>query len=72
MKGKTIYQELKENDIEIDHHESDLYFPVTDKTEEIMRKHDHLWRYRFISNKDNKAWFLVPFVFDPFWEKRGK
>jgi hypothetical protein len=69
---KTLYQTLKEAGIETDSHESDLYFPVTDASREILS--------RFPLQKSNattfsneapphvgERWYDVPFAYDPFW-----
>jgi hypothetical protein len=73
---KTLYQTLKEAGIETDSHESDLYFPVTEASREILS--------RFPLQKGNattfrneapphvgERWYDVPFAFDPFWQARA-
>ena len=67
---KTLYQELKEAGVEIDNHESDLYFPMTLDTVRILNKYTTALNNAraFRSNEDGKLWYDVPFAYDPFWD----
>lgn len=68
----TLYQDLVENGIEIGHRESDLYFPLSEQTIEILKRHPLQNRIaeRFINQIDGTLWFDIPFAYIPFWERR--
>ncbi len=73
--AQSLYDAITQAGICIDHHESDLYFPVTDKSTAILE--------RFPTEKQNSKvfadqrgggapWFDVPFAYTPFWlDKQG-
>lgn len=75
MEGKTLYQTLVDAGVEISNHESDLYFPVTKETTQILDQ--------FPLQKGNattfanqrppnvgQRWYDVPFAYVPWWEHR--
>lgn len=69
----TIYEQMKQAGVQIDHHESDLYVPVNTATSEILSR----WRFkrnvtRFTSQIDGKSWYDIPFAYDPFWESKQR
>jgi len=66
----TIYEDLLQNGITIDCHESDLYFPSTDKSKEILNRHPEVKHYTMFQDSiDTKLWIEIPFGYIPFWEK---
>jgi hypothetical protein len=70
--GKSIYEQLKEANIPLDSHESDLYAKVTPESEKIISEYkfkDNVSRFK--DNINHQMWFDIPFAFRPYWEKRG-
>jgi len=68
-----IYEQLKNANIPLDHHESDLYAKVTPESQKILTT----YKYRaqvttFKSQIDNELWYNIPFAFTPFWESKNK
>jgi hypothetical protein len=68
----TLYEELIAENIEVSNHYSDLYFPVNDKTSEIIKKRSGLNVRTFINNITNTLWYDVSFAYDPFWTNKEK
>ena len=67
-----IYKELKEANINLDCHESDLYAIVCDISSAIIAKYPFKSNItRFRSEIDGKIWFDIPFAYAPFWEKKN-
>jgi len=58
--------------VEIDHHESDLYVPVTKETQAFLAQFPEMSVTMFTSLIDNKLWFDIPFMYEPFWPKKGQ
>jgi len=68
---QDIYDQVVALGVEIDHHESDLYIPVTPETQALIRSYPHRKNVkRFRSNIDGKTWFDIPFAYAPFWIKK--
>ena len=69
MNNKTLYQELIDSNIPIDHHESDLYAKVTPLSRTLVKA--AVLRYStFVSEIDGTLWFEIPFAYSPFWGKK--
>lgn len=69
--GYSLWDEIKARGIPYDHHESDLYIPVTAETTALVRQYDrNHTAERFISQTDGKPWYDIPFAYLPWWEKR--
>jgi len=66
----TLYQELKTFNCETDSHVSDLYIKVYRLSTLIINKHKPLNVTCFNSAIDNSLWYDVPFMYDPFWNKK--
>lgn len=68
----SLYTELIEAGVPVSNWQSDLYFPRTVKTAEILRRHPLQKQSAtiFRSQIDGSLNYDVPFAFDPFWEKR--
>lgn len=74
---KSLYQKLKEANVQMDSHESDLYFEITKESMEILRQHRIEWKEEngtpfdtesFRNNITGTLWMDVPLSYDPFWE----
>lgn len=68
---KTLYQDVLESGIECSNHESDLYVLANSDSLSIIKKHNVAYYSSFKSNIDGKLWYDIPFMFDPFWQKRS-
>jgi len=71
---ESLYAALVEAKIQIDHHESDLYFPATEQTAAILAKFPLQQQNatHFKCQTDQKLWVDVPFAYLPFWEAKQK
>lgn len=78
MKGENImslYGDLKAADIPMASHYSDLYFPDTPQTREILARYP-LQKSNasgFINQAPpnvGQVWIDVPFAFEPWWQSR--
>jgi len=68
-----IYRQLKEANIKLDHHNSDLYVIKCPESEAIIEKYKFKNNVTtFISQIDGKVWYEIPFAFMPYWERRIK
>ena len=65
-----IYNEMLALGVKIDHHESDLYVPVTPETTKIVNQYEFKSVKSFINNIDGKRWYDIPFAYKPYWEKK--
>lgn len=72
MTKLTLHAAIVAAGITTDHHESDLYFPVSPVAVTILDGYpDHkAIAKRFVSNTDGKAWVDVPFAYEPFWQAK--
>ena len=69
----SIYEQLKQANVKIDNHESDLYCPVNETTKAIIANYDHKSNVTtFKSNIDGKTWYDIPFAYAPWWNERSK
>jgi hypothetical protein len=67
----SLWDEIEARGIPYDHHESDLYIPVTAETRELVSRYDkNRTATVFKSQTDGKMWFDIPFAYLPWWEKR--
>lgn len=67
----SLYTDLIEAGQPVSNHESDLYCPVNDTTRALIKKHGITTATTFRNQVEGGLWFDVPFMFDPFWERRG-
>jgi hypothetical protein len=78
MQDVDIYEILKENNIELGSHESDLYVKKSHKSVELLEKYGFktdntsVRCSTFISQIDKSIWFDLPFQFMPFYKKFTK
>ena len=64
---KTIHQQLKDANIELDTHESDLYAKVTRKSEEIISRYEFKDNVKkFKSSIGDFYYFEIPFANDDY------
>jgi hypothetical protein len=70
----SLYQDLVDAGVKIDHHESDLYFQATEKSLAILAKYPEKKEIAspFIDSIEHKPWIDIPFAYLPFWEKKKK
>ena len=55
---------------EIDNHESDLYVKITPASIAILKLFDTTTATTFTHQTRKEQWFDIPFMFDPWWEKK--
>jgi hypothetical protein len=74
----NIYEEAKKLGVEMDHHQSDLYIPVTPETRELVcryksRANVTTFKNQLTKNKFfHELWYDIPFAYSPFWDKVQK
>jgi hypothetical protein len=71
----SLYQRLIDAGVPVDHHESDLYFPVTDATVAICKSamangELHSRPAVFKHQVSGRQWFDAAFMYTPFWEAK--
>ena len=69
-----LYQRALGLGVTIDHHESDLFLPVTPETIALVKEYRFAKSVkRFVSTIDGRAeiWYEIPFAYSPFWEPRA-
>ena len=67
----SLYTELKRLGIKTDNWESDLYFPVTPETTQLLADmHDTSATTFQNQGQEGGLWYDAPFAFDPWWERR--
>ena len=71
MTTKTLYQACVDSGIPTDNHESDLYIPVTEQTTALLKQYGYR-ATTFRSQVDGQTWYDVPFMFQPYWDRRAK
>ena len=70
---KSLYEQVKDFGVKIDHHESDLYIPVTAQTRALIATYEYRCNVvTFVSQIDKALWYDVPFAYLPFWERKTK
>lgn len=68
----NIYTEIVAAGIEVDHHESDLYVPVTPESTAILRRYPGLSHSSFTHQRTATRWYEIPFMYTPWWGARAK
>lgn len=73
----TLYDALIAAGIPVDSHESDLYFPVSERSTAILRRHprSHRQAEQFVNQAPGRVgerWWEVPFAYVPWWEDRAR
>lgn len=72
---QSLYQRLVAAGVPTSNWQSDLYFPVTEETQRIIRESiaDGVIRSKpttFKNQVEGGFWYEAAFLFDPFWETR--
>ena len=68
-----IYQKLKEANVELDHHGSNLYAIKCPESKAIIEKYAFKRNVSVFRSKiDGKMWYEIPFAFAPYWKGRVK
>ena len=59
---------------EIDHHETDLYLLVNERSRKLVEQYDYKNLVeRFISNiEPHVLWYDIPFAYLPGWEEKNR
>ena len=65
---KTLYQALIAAGVECSGCHSDLYFPITEKSKQVLKEFPNAYRSTFRSNITKELMYEVPFAFDPYWQ----
>lgn len=73
----TLYDDLVNANVPIDHHESDLYFYPNDAAIKILDQYPVERRMckKFFSEsgKEPKGWWIeAPFAYKPYWDEKEK
>lgn len=65
----SLYTDIVAAGIPFDHHASDLHFPITAQSSEILARYElqNKNAQRFTSKVDGKQWYDVPSSYDPYW-----
>ena len=66
----SLYSDLLAAKVEISNHESDLYFEISDVSDNILKKYPEIRPKRFLNQVTDTMWYEVPFLYIPWWEKR--
>ena len=71
VRPKTLFAAVKQAGIPYDHHETDLYVPVTLETTVLLSKYpkQKAITTSFHSRLGGKLWYDVPFAYEPAWDK---
>jgi hypothetical protein len=69
---ETLYDAICKAGITTDYHESDLYFPVTEKSTAILAQFPQEAKNAttFAENRSGAPWYDVPFAYTPFWDAK--
>jgi hypothetical protein len=65
----TVYQALKDAEIEMFNRESDLFVNDTPEARQIIADHSDITAKTFRSNIDGTPMLELPFCYQPFWDK---
>jgi hypothetical protein len=68
----TLYAELVKQGITVHSHYSDLYFPVTEQTREVLARFPDQKGITttFINQVEGGLWYDTPFAYIPYWEQK--
>ncbi len=66
----SLFDELEAAGCQLDNHESDLYVRDTPEARAILNQHGQKFT-TFTSDADGQRWLDVPFMYAPFWRKKG-
>jgi len=68
----SLYTDLVDAGIEVSNHETDLYFPVTPESTEILERHPLQYSIRetFVNRVVGGRWYDIPFAYEPAWDRK--
>ena len=66
-----LFAEVVARRINYDHHESDLYIPVTEETTALIERYEFKNAVKTFraETKGKHLWYEIPFAFTSFWNK---
>jgi hypothetical protein len=66
----SIYTELLEKGVALDHHATDLYAKVTPASRAIVEAYEFRNNVKtFTSQIDGELWYDIPFAYEPEWNR---
>lgn len=66
-----IYTAVVQCDIELDHHETDLYIPVNNITKKLINSYVFKCNVTtFINQVTKTLYYEIPFAYSPAWKER--
>jgi len=69
IEEESLFSKVKRLGIPYDHHETDLYIPVTRETRELLSGYKHKQNVTtFQSEVEGSMWFDIPFGYDLWWD----
>ena len=69
----SIYQELKDAGVPLDHHESDLYALLTVRSREIVQHYEFSKQVKtFRCQTTGDLWYDIPFAYEPWWNSEER
>ena len=68
----SIYADMQRAGVPIEHHESDLYVPVTTETRAIVHAYAFRTNVHVFCSSDGTLWYDIPFAFNPYWENKNR
>jgi hypothetical protein len=71
MSQPTIYERLKAAGCEIHNHASDLYVVATPVARRVLMEQQIKYT-SFRGDSDGRAYYEVPFAYDPWWKERQR
>ena len=69
----TLYEVMEYYNIQMDHHESDLYVIKDDHSSELLKLFPVQEKTATVfTGDDGKQWYDIAFAYDPWWEEKVK
>lgn len=70
--SEQIYNRVIALEIKHSHHESDLYIPVNEQTQPLIKEYEFASNVTtFKNNIDGKLWYDIPFAYLPYWDTKN-
>ena len=69
----SVYEDCVAAGVEMSNHYSDLYIPVNETTNAILKKYSQksgCQAKTFVNKISKDLWYDVPFAYLPYWEKK--
>jgi len=69
---ESLYEEIAASGVVFDSHYSDLYFPATKQTSDILARWPAQQKIAktFVCQLDGLWWYDVPFAYLPYWAEK--